>query len=268
MAVSDSSLVRAAAPRRGANFLANLTIQRLLLLLCLVALWEVYARFFGDAALIAGPSAIIQAMGPKIFGDPKVVAAVELTLFELAVAYGLSVVVGVVIGVAIGLTEFGRRGFVPVVVLLYAVPQVVLLPLFVLMFGIGPLCKIAFGFSHGVFPVIISTITGMRTVNPLYLHGARAMGASRFQTIRHVIFPNMVPAVFAGFRLAMTVTLLGVLLAELFVSISGIGYFTQVFAETFNPAPLFALITVLTVMAVALNELVRLVEARFTRWKN
>jgi ABC-type nitrate/sulfonate/bicarbonate transport system permease component len=267
MAASDSAVAGAAAPRRF-NPLANVTVARLLLLFCLLGLWEIYANFFGDVALIAAPSQIIRAMGPKIFGNPKVVSAIELTLFELAVAYGLSVVCGVVIGVAIGLTEFGRRGFVPIVVLLYAVPQVVLLPLFVLMFGIGPLCKIAFGFSHGIFPIVISTITGMRTVNPLYLHGARAMGASRLQTIRHVIFPNMVPAVFAGFRLAMTVTLLGVLLAELFVSISGIGYFTQVFAETFNPAPLFALITVLTVMAVALNELVRLVEARFTRWKN
>jgi ABC-type nitrate/sulfonate/bicarbonate transport system permease component len=267
MVASDSAVVATAAPRRF-NPIANLAIARLLLLLGLLVLWELYARLFGDAALIAGPSQIVGAMGPKIFGNPKVVAAVELTLFELAVAYGLSVVCGVVIGIAIGLTEFGRRGLVPIVVMLYAVPQVVLLPLFVLMFGIGPACKIAFGFSHGIFPVIISTITGMRTVNPLFLRGARSMGASRYQTIRHVIFPNMVPAVFAGFRLAMTVTLLGVLLAELFVSTSGIGYFTQVFAETFNPAPLFALITVLTVMAVALNELVRLVEARFTRWKS
>jgi ABC-type nitrate/sulfonate/bicarbonate transport system permease component len=266
MAVSDAAPLAAAPPRRSLG--SNLTLLRLLLLVALVALWEVYARVLGDAGMIAGPSQIFRVMGPKIFGNPKVVAAIELTLFELAVAYALSVVCGVVIGVAIGLTEFGRRGFVPVVVMLYAVPQVVLLPLFQLMFGIGPLCKIAFGFSHGIFPVIISTITGMRTVNPLFLHGARAMGASRLQTIRHVIFPNMVPAVFAGFRLAMTVTLLGVLLAELFSSITGIGYFTQVFAETFDPAPLFALITVLTVMAVALNELVRLVEARFTRWKN
>ena len=73
---------------------------------------------------------------------------------------------------------------------------------------------------------------------------------------------------FAFVRVAMTLTLLGVLLAELYVSISGIGYFTQVFAETFDPAPLFALMTVLTIMAIVLNELVRLVEARFTRWKS
>jgi ABC-type nitrate/sulfonate/bicarbonate transport system permease component len=265
MAVSD--FAAAAAPRRF-SLLGNLAIQRLLLLLGLLVLWEIYARIAGDTGMIAGPSGILRAMGPKIFANPKVVAAIELTLFELAVAYGLSVVFGVVIGVAIGMTDFGRRCFNPIVVLLYSVPQVVLLPLIVLVFGIGPLSKIAFGFSHGIFPVIVSTITGMRTVNPTFLHGARAMGASRFQTIRHVIFPNMVPAVFAGFRLAMTLTLLGVLLAELYVSISGIGYFTQVFAETFDPSPLFALMTVLTVMAVALNELVRLVEARFTRWKN
>jgi NitT/TauT family transport system permease protein len=78
----------------------------------------------------------------------------------------------------------------------------------------------------------------------------------------------MVASVFTGLRLAMTMTLLGVILAELYVSTSGVGYYTKLFAEDFNPAPLFALIGVLAIMAIALNELVRSVERRFTRWKD
>jgi NitT/TauT family transport system permease protein len=153
------------------------------------------------------------------------------------------------------------------VLLLYAIPQVVLLPLVVLLFGIGPVSKIFFGFSHGVFPVIVNVVAGMRNVSQLHLRGARSMGASRFDIARHVMFPHMVPSLFAGLRLGMTVTLIGVILAELYVSMSGIGYYTQVFAETFDPAPLFALIAVLAAIAITLNELVRLAERRVTRWR-
>ena len=83
-----------------------------------------------------------------------------------------------------------------------------------------------------------------------------------------VIFPHMVATVFAGLRLAMTLTLLGVVLAEIFVSQGGIGFYTLAYSETFNPAALMALVLTLALMAIALNELVRLVEARFSRWKD
>jgi ABC-type nitrate/sulfonate/bicarbonate transport system permease component len=242
-------------------------LVRLLLVLALVAVWELYARFVSQSSLIAGPSDVLMAWWPKVGGDPRVRTAVMVTLYELSVAFALSVVFGMLIGVLIGLTNIGRRSLYPVVLLLYGIPQVIVLPLFVLMFGLGPASKIAFGFTHGIFPVIVNTIAGMRNVSPLLVGGAAAMGASRAQQVRYVIFPHMVTTVFAGLRLAMTLTLLGVLLAEIFVSQGGIGFFTLLYAETFNPAALMALVLTLALMAIALNELVRMIEARFTRWK-
>jgi NitT/TauT family transport system permease protein len=90
------------------------------------------------------------------------------------------------------------------------------------------------------------------------------MGASRSETIRHVILPHAVPSLFTGLRLGMTMTLLGVILAELYVSTGGVGYYTRLFAENYNPAPLFALIGCLAVIAILFNELVRLAEKRLT----
>ena len=171
------------------------------------------------------------------------------------------------ITLAHALSNLGRRSIYPVVLLLYGIPQAILLPLFVLMFGIGPAVKIAFGFSHGIFPVIVNTLAGMRNVNRHLVAGAAAMGASRAQQVRYVIFPHMVATVFAGLRLAMTLTLLGVVLAEIFVSQGGIGFFTLAYSETFNPSALMALVLTLALMAIALNELVRLVEARCSRWR-
>jgi ABC-type nitrate/sulfonate/bicarbonate transport system permease component len=243
-------------------------LVRLALIVALLAIWEIYARFISTSSLIAGPSDVAMAWWPKVMGEPRVRAAVGVTLVELAVAFAMSVVFGMLIGILIGLTNIGRRSMYPIVLLLYGIPQAIILPLFVLVFGLGPASKIAFGFSHGIFPVIVTTIAGMRNVSPHLLAGSAAMGATQAQLVRYVIFPHMVTTVFAGLRLAMTLTLLGVVLAEIFVSQGGIGFFTLLYSETFNPAALMALVLTLALMAIALNELVRLVEARFSRWKD
>jgi len=233
----------------------------------LIVLWEITARSFGDPNFVAPPSRVIPAIVPTVFGDPKLTYAIGMTLLELAAAFALSVVVGIALGVAIGSNDTRRRGFFPFVLLLYGLPQVVLLPLFILIFGLGPPSRIAFGFAHGVFPIIVTTVAGMRSVDPLFLRSARSLGATRAQILRHVVFPTMAVAIFAGMRLAMSMTLLGVILAELYVSTNGIGNFTQLFAETFKADKLYALIVTLAILAIALNELVGLTEARFTRWK-
>jgi ABC-type nitrate/sulfonate/bicarbonate transport system permease component len=240
---------------------------RFALILGVLLLWEIYALAFATSSLTAAPSQILAELWPKVLGEPQVRAAIGVTLIEMVVAFALSVIFGMLIGVLIGMSNIGRRSLYPIVLLLYGIPQAILLPLFILVFGLGPAGKIAFGFSHGVFPVIVNTIAGMRNINPLLITGAEAMGATRMQQLRYVMFPHMVTAVFTGLRLAMTLTLLGVLLAELFVSQGGIGAFTLLYAETFNPAALIALILTLALLAIILNELVRMVEANFSRWK-
>ena len=106
----------------------------------------------------------------------------------------------------------------PIILLLYGTPQVTILPLFILYFGIGPASKIAFGVSHGIFPIIVTIVAGVQNIKPILMTAARSMGASRWQIFRWVIFPHMIPSFFAGMRLGMTGVLLGVLLAELYVS--------------------------------------------------
>ena len=239
---------------------------RWLTIAALVVAWEIGGRL-GDQSFVAAPSKVVAVFGPTLAANPKLVAALGLALVELLAAFALAVVVGIAIGVGIGITDLGRRSLFPIVLLFYGLPQVVLLPLFILIFGLGPPSRIAFGFSHGVLPIIVNTVAGMRSVNPLLVASARTMGATQLQILRHVVFPTMVATVFTGLRLAMTLTLLGVILAELFVSTNGIGNYTQIFAETFKPASLFGLILVLAAGAVALNELVRTVEERFSRWK-
>jgi ABC-type nitrate/sulfonate/bicarbonate transport system permease component len=232
----------------------------------MIVLWEVAARLFGDPAFVAPPSRVLLGL-PSLFADPKVAAAIGMAGLEMVIAFVLAVIVGAIVGVAIGITTIGRRSFFPFVLLMWGLPQVVVLPLVILIFGLGPVSRVAFGFTHGILPVIVTTVTGMRSVSPLLLSSARSMGATQAQVLRHIIFPTMVATVFTGLRLAMSLTLLGVVLAELFVSSNGIGNYTQIFAETFKPGKLYGLILVLAVTAVVLNEVVGLIEKHFSRWK-
>lgn len=239
---------------------------RLGIVIAILIFWEIAARWFMDSMFVAPPSRVIGSLG-ALFGTAGVPAALQLALFELAVAFAITVVLGLALGLAIGLQPFIRQSLMPIVLLIYGIPKITLLPLFILVFGIGPESKIVFGVAHGVFPIIITVVAGVRDLRPILLKSALSMGANRWQVLRYVIFPHMIPSFFAGMRLGMSGVLLGVMLAELYVSTAGIGYFTTLFSQSFNPTKLFGLIGILAAMAIGLNELVRRAELRYSRWR-
>ena len=240
-------------------------LARIGVIVLLLCVWEVAARWFIDPMFISPPSRVFMSLD-ALLETRGVPAALRVTFWELGIAFVLSVVIGLVIGLPLGLAPFARRSFMPIVLLLYGTPQVTILPLFVLYFGIGPASKIAFGVSHGFFPIIVTIVAGVQNIKPILLTSARSMGASRYQILRHIVFPHMIPSFFAGMRLAMTGVLLGVLLAELYVSTAGIGYFTTLFTQSFDPTRLLGLVALLAAMAIVLNEIVRRAEVHFSRW--
>jgi ABC-type nitrate/sulfonate/bicarbonate transport system permease component len=270
MAVAGADAGTVAAPRAEAPLkrwlLQRPGVTRLAVILLLLAIWEIAARFYLDRDFISPPSAVLMSLG-TLFGTPGVPAALRVTLFEIAIAFLLATVIGTGIGLAVGLSRFGHRSFMPIILLLYGLPQVTILPIFVLLFGIGAASKIAFGVSHGMFPLMIAVAAGVQKINPILLTSARSMGASRAQILRHVIFPHMVPTFFTGLRLGMTGVLLGVLLAELYVSTTGIGYFTSIFTQNLDPTKLIGLVSMLAAIAIALNEIVRRAELHYGRWR-
>ena len=270
MAVARAGLGIVAPPRGQAPLrrwlLQHPGVTRLAVVALLLMIWEVAARFFLDRDFISPPSLVLMSLH-NLFATPGVPAALRLTLYEIAIGFLLSTVIGAGIGLAVGLSRFAHRSFMPIVFLLYGLPQVTILPIFVLLFGIGAASKIAFGVSHGMFPIMIAVAAGVRKINPILLTSARSMGASCAQVLFHVIFPHMVPTFFTGLRLGMTGVLLGVLLAELYVSTAGIGYFTSLFTQNLQPTKLIGLVSMLAAIAIALNEIVRRAETYYGRWR-
>ncbi len=247
-------------------FLRHPGLARLCVVTALFALWEIAARWWIDPMFLSPPSRVFTALDTVIL-TPGVPAALQATFWELTVAFAISVVIGLVVGLSVGLWRFPNRSFMPIILLLYGTPQITILPLFILYFGIGPASKIAFGVSHGIFPIIVTVVAGVQNIKPILLTAARSMGASRWHIFRWVILPHMIPSFFAGMRLGMSGVLLGVLLAELYVSTAGIGHFTTLFTQNFDPTKLLGLISVLAAMAIVLNEIIRRAETRFARWR-
>jgi NitT/TauT family transport system permease protein len=239
-------------------------LARIGVIILLFCLWEIAARWWVDPMFMSPPSRVLMSLA-AVLDTRGVPAALRITFWELGIAFVLSVAIGLVNGLAVGLAPFARKSFMPIILLLYGTPQVTILPLFILYFGIGPASKIAFGVSHGFFPIIVTIVAGVQNIKPILLTSARSMGASRWQILRHIVFPHMIPSFFAGMRLAMTGVLLGVLLAELYVSTTGIGYFTTLFTQNFDPTRLLGLIAMLAAMAIMLNEIVRRAEVHFSR---
>jgi ABC-type nitrate/sulfonate/bicarbonate transport system permease component len=241
--------------------------SQLIVVLLFLAFWEVAARFWVDKMFLSPPSRVYSEIG-RVFGAKGIPAALMLALFELSVAFIIALAIGLIVGLVIGLGNFARRSFMPIVLLLYGIPQITILPLFVLYFGIGAPSKIAFGVTHGVFPIILSIVGGVQNQKSILTTSALSMGANRWHILRYVVLPHLVPSLFSGMRLGMTGVLLGVLLAELYVSTAGIGYFTATFSQAFDPTRLLGLISILAGMAIVLNEIVRRAETYFSKWRN
>lgn len=240
-------------------------LARALIIAGLLLAWEIAGRLGSD--LFISPFSKVVTSGGVIFRDPAVLSALLASAWEIAVAFALSVAIGLAIGVGVSSSRFAYQTFQPLLLLIYAIPQITILPLFVLYFGSGPASKIAFGVSHGLFPVAINVIAGVHGVNPVLLRSARSMGASGALIFRRITLPWLLPNLFTGMRLCVTATLLGVILGELYVSSGGIGFFTRQFSETFQPDKLFALIGALAAFAILINEAMRWFERRLSRWR-
>jgi ABC-type nitrate/sulfonate/bicarbonate transport system permease component len=217
-----------------------------------------------DPLILPAPAAVAAALG-TVLRSGTVWAALGLTLAELALAFAFAAGSGLLIGFAIGRSPFAVRVFDPLLAGLYAVPTILLFPLYLLFFGIGPPSKIALGATMAFFPIVLSTIAGFAQVSRVHLAAAQSMGANAPQLFRYVMFPDAFPIVIAGLRMGLVLGFLAVLGGETLTSNGGLGHEIVTMAESLEPAKMFAYIVVAIAAASALNLLTSYAELRGRR---
>jgi NitT/TauT family transport system permease protein/taurine transport system permease protein len=240
------------------------TVRRLIVLAVLV-LWEVVPATGAIPELLL-PS-LSRTLGALVGDWNSYAEALVVTLYEVAIAMLIACGAGILVGALVGGVAVLRDLLLPVFSSLYAVPIVILYPIFSAWMGIGSEAKIAFAGVYGFFPVMLSTAAGIRTIDPQLLLAARAMGASVPQQIRRVIIPASIPTVLTGLRLGGALTIIGVVVSEMLQAAAGIGYLVTSYRTVLDSPHVFAGVLMILLLSVLFDLLARWAERRTMAWQ-
>lgn len=233
----------------------------------LVVLWEALVRLGRlDPGLAPAPSAILDAL-VRLLKRPEVLTSLGVTAWEALAAFLIAVPVGLLIGFALAEVPMLGALFRPLVNFLFGVPKSIFLPVFILMFGVSIPQKIAFGVFTTIFVLIVGGIASVQSVPRELVTVSRVYGADRWQIIREIYLPAMAPILLESARLGLVFNITAVLLCEIYGARDGIGYRIAAWGENLQMPQLYAALVIVAAAAVAVNEALRLIEARLGFWR-
>jgi ABC-type nitrate/sulfonate/bicarbonate transport system permease component len=242
------------------------TAVRIVSLVVVLLLWEYYGRRV-NPILFTYPWAIAKAF-VSLVASGELQSYMKESLLVLTYASILSLIVGVIFGVVMGrfsMVEWATDIYVSA---LYSTPMVAMVPLIVLWFGFRVPAKVIVVFLFMVFPVLLNTYEGVKNVDRNLQEVARAFCSSERQLWRHLIIPSAIPFIVAGVRLAIGRGLVGMIVAEFYTSVTGLGYMIVRYANAFETDKLFVPIVVVMILGVGLMSLAKWVEGRIAPWRN
>jgi ABC-type nitrate/sulfonate/bicarbonate transport system permease component len=228
-------------------------------------IWEYYGRRM-DPIFMAPPSAILEAALQLIQSGALKKALVQ-TLWPFSVGMALTVVVGIALGIVMAQWRTLEYVLDPFINALYAIPRIALIPLIILWAGLEFVGKVSILVSVAIFPITVNTYSGIRDVRGAMLEIGRAYGATEWQIFWKIVLPAAIPFIMAGIRLAVGLAIIGIIVAEFFTAISGLGGMIVEYANVFATAKLFVPIIVIALVGVVLTEFVMWLERRMSRWR-
>jgi NitT/TauT family transport system permease protein len=227
--------------------------------------WQLYGGSI-NPILLSDPSSVAAAFVDMV-RDGSLPHALASSLEVLGLGYFFGAVAGVLIGLAAGRSETVSALIDLPVNALYAVPAVALVPVIVLWFGFAVMAKTVVVFLFVVFPVLINTTRGVREVDPELLEVARSFCSSERRMWFDLILPSALPFIVTGLRLAIGRALIGVIVAEYYTSLSGLGDLITTNASNFQTARMFVPIVVIALLGVVFTALLELAERRLVPWR-
>jgi len=228
-------------------------------------LWEIYGRRI-DPILFTYPTAIAVAFG-QLLKSGELIRQMLVSLSALAAGFGGSLALGVSLGLAIGRSRIADAILQPHINALYATPQVALTPLLMMWLGLGFGVKVAVVFLFAFFPILINTASGAKNVSAAMVEVGRAYLAAPRQITVKIIFPAALPFIMAGVRIAIGRALVGMIVAELFTAITGLGAMLSLYGNIFETAKMFVVIIVLAALGFGLIQGAQRLEKKMARWK-
>jgi NitT/TauT family transport system permease protein len=239
------------------------TTDTLIILIVMLLAWQAMHQAVGATAL-PGPVPTLWYL-VKFVPTARFAENAWATLESFFYALILSYAIGLTFGTWMGIHRLSGAVGEPILISLYTLPKLTLYPVVLLIFGLSMSGRVTFGAMHGVLPVALLTMAAIRNIPPVYLKSARTMHLSRWQIISTVLFPATLPEVVSGLRIGFTLTLLGVLLAEMFASKHGLGSLIINAMQLLQAEEMIAVAIVLFVFAAIANALLLWMEHRLHR---
>ena len=247
------------------NISMSSTTLRRLIVIFLIMLWELLPR----TGLI--PELFLPSLSSTLSAGWSEAAeyghALTVTLYEVAVSMVFACGGGIVAGAVVGSLPRPRILIMPMISSIYAVPLVILYPVFTVWLGIGSESKIAFASIYGFLPTMLAVAAGIQTIDPQLVLAARSMGATLSQRLVRVIIPAAIPTVLSGLRVGGALVIVGVVVSEMLISSAGIGYLISRYRTILESAHVFAGVLLVLAMAIAFNAAIRWIERKAAIWQ-
>jgi NitT/TauT family transport system permease protein len=232
--------------------------------LLMLVLWEVAVRVFSPPEyILPAPTDIWRA---ALDSHSVLWTNLVITARELVIGFVLAVAISLPLAMILVASRVVWQALFPVLVVLQTVPKVAVAPLFVVWFGFTTTPKILTTFLICFFPVLLNTITGLRSANPEMNDMLHTLGGGAWATFRRVQFPTALPYFFAGLKIAVTLALIGAVVAEFVGSTEGLGYMLLQANANLRTSLLFAIIILLTFLGLMLFYVVELIERLTIPW--
>jgi NitT/TauT family transport system permease protein len=249
--------------REATSVLNSRSLDAVVLLALALAVWQGLYEYAGDAAITSPLTTLGFAI--SLVKTSNFWGHAQATLVAFLYSLVISIVLGVVLGLAFGFQRFAGDVAEPILVALYTIPKVTLYPLILLIFGLGVSAKVAFGVIHGVIPIILFTLNAVKNINPVLIRTSRVMRLSTWQTVSTVLAPAVMPELITGIRVGFSLTMLGVLIGEMFASQRGLGFLIINGISMHNVRMTMAVILIVVVFAIAANGLLLAFDKRMHR---
>jgi len=234
-----------------------------IILIILLLAWQALHQLVGATAL-PGPLPTLAYLA-KLVPSERFAENAWATLVCFFYALLLSYGIGLAFGVWMGIHRLSGAVGEPILISLYTLPKVTLYPVVLLIFGLSLSGRVTFGAMHGVLPVALLTMSAIRNIPPVYLKSARTLHLSGWQTILTMLFPAALPEIVGGLRIGFTLTLLGVLLAEMFAAKQGLGSLIINAMQLMQAEEMLSVAVVLFAFAALANALLLWIEHRLHR---
>ncbi len=229
-----------------------------------LALWEGLVRLFKvPVFILPAPSQVIVTIVEQWW---YLLSQLAITTFAAGLGLVMAVVFGLAAGAAITASRLVDRMLTPWLVIAHAVPKVVIAPLFLVWFGFGLQSEMFFVVAFTFFPVIVNTVTGLKSADPEQILMVRAMGATPTQVLRKIQFPSALPSICAGIKLAVTLAPVGAVIGEFVASNKGLGHLLIRAVGDMDTPLAFAAVTVFSIFGVLLWRLAEWGERRVLPW--